>query len=424
MAGPQSRGSGFGPTGSFGPTSFSEQDEKLTNIQLRFNVPPEVQVDVTAAELILGESLLTPGLQTSLRVHSYSHNLPVKNLDVYKGSSMEIVLTRPVNSRYGINPQMRVSQITYRIDNRKMINNNTEEYVLHACDQTLLDDAATLVSKMWKCTKPSSVVSEVLSSCAGVDPGQLDVESCDPARDYIAENIHPFQVVAQQANVALAEGNDPSFLHYMTYKNYGTHHFRSLNYLTKKASICEYTFSETGQNEMSEGYANPRLIRTLSFPCDFDLLSDILNGVDINGNDINSAMLFNPVTKQFSTFGNQSLGCGIGGGNAKLGMTNQDSAGSQNACPDYAYLYMQKRQARMGLLEQDKIALRITVPWNPELHVGEIITVKLPNKKNSSILNYGSGDYLILHMTHNIKRSGYATTTMDCVSRTVGQGIV
>lgn len=406
------------------PTNFSQEQDLLTQIKLKFNVDPKVMLQVTPVEVILNESLLNPGLQTSLRVHSYSHVLPVKNLDIYKGSIMDINLQRKILKQYKINDQMDVSQVVYRIDNRRFINNNVEEYVLHACDQTLLDDAATLVSKMWKCTRPSDVVSEVLASCAGVGAGQLDVESADPARDYIAENIHPFQVVAQQANVALAAGNDPSFLHYMTYINLGTHHFRSLHSLTKKSSIATFRFSETGANVLSDGYANPFLIRALSFPCDFDLLSDILNGIDANGNDINSAMLFNPVTKQFNTFGNQTLGCGIGGGNAKQGMTNQDSAGTQNACPDYAYLYMQKRQARMGLLEQDKIALRITVPWNPNLHVGEIITVKIPNKNDTTVLNYGSGDYLILHMTHNIKRGGYATTTMDCVSRTVGGGQV
>lgn len=401
-------------------TSFSQQVDILTSISLRFNVDPTVMIQVTPVEIILGESLLKPGLQTSVRVHSYSHTLPVKNLDKYKGVQCNIIMKRPILTQFGINDTLRVRQVVYRIDNRKMINNNNEEYVIHLCDDTLLDDAATLVSKMWKCTTPSSVVTEVLGSCAGVEPLQLDVESCDPARDYIAENIHPFQVVAQQTNVALAEGNDPSFLHYMTYRNYGTHHFRSLNYLTKKDHMIEYFFNEVGMVDPSGGYANPHLIRSISWPCDFDLLSDILNGIGIEGQDINSAGLFNPVTKQFNTFGNQTIGCGIGGGNMKLSMTNQDSASGQNACPDYAYLYLQKRQARMGMLEEDKIALRITVPWNPELHVGEVIRVSMVNKNDNEQKNYGSGDYLILHMTHNVKRGGYSTTTMDCVSTTVG----
>ena len=185
--------------------------------------------------------------------------------------------------------------------------------------------------------------------------------------------------------------------------------------------MIEYHFDELAADS---GYANPRAIMTHSFPCDFDLLSDLLNGVDENGRDMSSAGLFNPVTKQFNLFGNQNMGCGIGAGVYKAGMTNQDSAGQQNACPDYSYLYLPKRQGRMGLLEQDKIALRLTVPWNPELHAGKVIRVILQNKADTRLNNYGSGDYLIAAMTHNIKRGGIATTTMDCVSVTTGDGII
>jgi hypothetical protein len=78
----------------------------------------------------------------------------------------------------------------------------------------------------------------------------------------------------------------------------------------------------------------------------------------------------------------------------------------------------------MSLLEQDKIALRVTVPWNPIYHAGKIIKIDLRNKQDSSKQNYGTGNYLIVSMLHNIKRGGFSTTTMDCVAETVGQGIV
>jgi hypothetical protein len=258
----------------------------------------------------------------------------------------------------------------------------------------------------------------------------MEIESCDPARDYMAENIHPFQVVAQQANVALAEGNDPSFLHFMTYKNLGTHHFQSLRKLSKKKPVIRLSYSENGN---LSGYADPRNIMTYSFPCDFDLLSDILNGIGPNGADISSFAAFNPKMKMFNLFGSQVIGCGIGSAVLKAAMSNMGSAQQQNACPDYSQFYLLKRQARMGLLEQDKIALRLTVPFNPILHVGEIIRVELYNKEieyrdrdrlQKDNLNYGSGDYLIMSMTHNIKQGGFGTTTMDCVSQTVGQGVV
>lgn len=395
------------------------EDRKKTNIKIYADVPTSVMDQVTPMEVILGESLLTPGLQTTVRVQSYYHNLPIKNLDTYKGKNLSLELERPVLADFNLPSKMLVSQTIYRLENRTKLNNVVEEFTLHACDPTLLDDAATLVSKMWKCTTPAAVTREVLASCAGAR--NLDIESCDPARDYIAENIHPFQVVAQQAQAALAGGNDPSFIHYMTYQNLGTHHFRSLKYLCQQPAIMQYYFDETAS---LSGYANPYAIMTNSFPCDFDLLSDILNGINEFGVDINSLTTFNPLMKMFNLFGSKTIGCGIGSGEPKVVLSNQGSAQNQNACPDYSQYYALKRQARMGLLEQDKIALRITVPWCPILHAGKIINLKLQNKNDSTKLNYGSGDYLIMSLTHNLKNGGFSTTTMDCVSRTVGRGIV
>jgi hypothetical protein len=281
----------------------------------------------------------------------------------------------------------------------------------------MLNDAKTTVSKSWKCTSPSEIARYVLESCAGAT--RVDIEPSRPARDYIAENVHPFQVVAQQLNVSLAEGDDPSFLHYMTYEDFGTHHFKSLKALTQQSPIITYYYSETGA---SSGYADPRGIITHSFPCDFDLLSDILNGIDASGRDINSLIVFNPVNKMFSLVGDQTVGCGIGGGVTKMAQTNRGTAEDQNSCNSGVEDSLLKRQARMSLLEANKIALRITVPFNPELNVGKVIEIDLRNLENDNIQNYGSGTYLILSMFHNIKRGGYAVTSMDCVSTTVGSG--
>lgn len=399
-----------------GIPNFGEQ-EKLTSIKMDVNVSDQTLFQITPTEVILGESLLFPGLQTTVTVQSYYHNLPIKDLNSFKGKTIAIYMERPVLAKFGYPSKMEVVQQIYRLENRKKLTNVVELFTLRACDPTLLIDAETLVSKSWKCTTPSAVVSEVLPGCAGAR--SVEVEPSDPARDYVARNIHPFKVVAEQAEVALAGGNDPSFLHYMTYENFGTHHFKSLKKLCEADSIIEYYFDETAS---LSGYANPRAIMTNSFPCDFDLLSDILNGIGPDGASISSLFSFNPFNRLAGLLGSQVQGCGNGSGVLKAAMTNYASEQAQQACPDYSQFFALKRQARMGLLEQDKIALRLTVPWNPILNVGKIITLKLQNKNDPKQLNYGSGDYLIMSLTHNLKNGGFSTTTMDCVSKTVGQG--
>lgn len=389
--------------------------------------------EITIREIVMAESLLTPGLQTSILVNSFLHASPKseseaeppKDYDDYKERLMSIYVERPILKKYDMPYKMEVSQRVYRLDSRKLVNNNNEQFRLHACDDSLLNDARSLVSKSWPCTSPSAIVSEVLQTCVGVPSDRLDVENSSPMRDYTAENIHPFQVVTQQANAALANGNDPSFVHYMTYENFGTHHFRSIASLAKEEPPISkaFLYSETGA---TSGYANPYSILTYSFPCDFDLLSDILNGVDTDGSFINSLVTFNPLAATYSLFGNQSLGCGIGGGVYNTSKTNYDTEQAQDMCRMEVEKYLLKRQARMALLEQDKIALRFTVPWNPLLHAGKTVDVELKRKgtKNANDFLYGTGRYLIVNMVHNIKNGGYSTTTMDCVAQTAGQGIV
>lgn len=393
--------------------------------------------EITIREITLGESLLTPGLQTSVLVNSFLHASPdregkigpPKDYDDFKNKKMEIIIERPLLKSFGLLSYLAVSQRIYRVDQRKLLNNNNEQFRIHACDDSLLNDARSLVSHPWKCTAPSDVVRHVLQTCAGVPNSNLDIESCTPIRDYIAENIHPFQVVAQQANASLANGNDPSFVHYMTYENFGTHHFRSIYSLTKEAPAVpkSFVFSETGA---ASGYGHPYSIMTYNFPCDFDLLSDILNGIDVDGTFINSMIGSNPMAGTHSLFGNQAAMCGLGGGVMNLGKTNYGTEKDQDQCPSEIEKYLLKRQARMSLLEQDKIALSLTVPWNPMLHAGKMIDVELPRKGvegaggGENKLLYGSGRYLIVNLTHTIKNGGFSTTTMECVAQTAGQGIV
>lgn len=394
------------------------------------DIKPENAIDLTIREITLGESLLTPGLQTSVLLDSYMHVSPTqdgkpaprKNFDDYKYKIMSINIERPLLEYYNMQTSLQVQQRIYRLDNRQLVNNNNERFRVHACDDSLLNDARTLVSKSWKCTAPSSIVSEVLQSCAGVT--RLEVEDATPARDYIAENIRPFQVIAQQANASLAGGTDPSFLHYMTYEDLGTHKFRSIYSLTKASPVfpTPFVFAETGS---VTGYNNPYSILQYSFPCDFDLLSDLLNGVDVDGSNISSVFATNYLAATNSLFGNQALGCGIGGGQYYISKTNSGTEQSQDQCNFEVEKYLLKRQARMNLLEQDKIALKITVPWNPELNVGKMIDVLFQRKSGiDDDYLYGTGRYLIVNLIHTIKNGGFSTTSMECVAQTAGRGIV
>ena len=407
--------------------SMDKKTTYLTNLDAFVTVDDATNEGIDIKEVTLTESLLTPGLQTSIIVQSQFNTPYLKNLNNFYGKDVYIEAERPIIrmfSKEQLKHKFKTNQIIYRLSNRRRLNNAVEEFQLDACDITLLRDAKSYFSKSWSCVPPSEVVKDVMNEC--LKPLKMEIEDAQPNRDYIAENLHPFQIITQQANMGLSIQNDPSFMHYMTYQDFDgndipTHNFKSLSTLGRQRPFMEFVYS--GKVSIDINYASPFDILDYSFPCDFDLLSDILNGYDEEGNERSGLIVFNKLTGAISIYG-ELEDCGATDQSAA---TNIGSEDLQNSCNVPVDKYLRKRPARMALIEQDKITLRLTVPFSPMLNVGKVIRVKIPNvgtafNGGTAEDNYGSGEYLIVNMTHNIKLGGMGVTIMDCVAQSIAAG--
>lgn len=419
-------------------------EEFLTNLKVSMDgVDPNLIQEFSVNEVTMTESLLTPGLQTTLSVQSRINTEIVKNLSKFNNIDAKITVDRPIiEALYGdkIRPDggnyvssMQTTQRIYRLSNRRLVNYQLEEFQLELCDPSLLKDASTFVTKSWGCVTPSEIVRDVLRQCVGTTAVDIE-DNVGPRKRYFATGIHPFQVITQQEEMALAGGKlDPSLVHFMTYQNrksesIPTHNFRSLTNMAQQNEVFEFFYS--GKNSNPYNYAIPSEIMTYNFPCDFDALSDTLNGIDISGKKYSSISGINPQTSAVSLFSSEegnmpsSSPCGMP---PWYSLTNLGSAMDDCTSIDPGS-YLPRRKARMGLLDQDKVALRITVPFNPNLNAGRVIFIKIPNTNpnadgEENQWNFGTGRYLIASMTHNIKMGGFGTTTIDCVSNTVAAGV-
>jgi len=400
---------------------ISKSASYLTDMLCSIDVSEETREQVTITDVNLTESLLTPGLQTSITVHSKINNSFRRNLNDYYGKNIQVSVKREILKDTGHKSTFDTQQKIYRLSNRQRVNYEIESFQIDACDDTLIQDAKVWVSKSWKAVTPSTVVSDMFSQC--LSPRNIEIEESTPPRDYIAENIHPFQVINQQAEVALTGAMDPSFVHFMTYQNsFGadipTHNFKSLTAMAQQAPVFVFTYS--GKASADLNYATPSDIMSYSFPCDFDLLSDVLNGYDETGSNIFSLITVNPYNATSSIYG---LGFTRCGGTSASSITNLGTEAEQATSATNVEQYLLRRRPRMAMLDQDKIALRMTVPFNPNLSAGKVVTANFYHSSRDELL-YGSGDYLIVNMTHNIKHGGLGMTILDCVSNTVATGRV
>lgn len=176
-----------------------EENRGLVEVK-NFDIGGSLPENISVKEINIVESLLSPSVQVMAVLQSAIYVPSGKTFDQLKNKDMTFMLNRK-----GIDQaSLRCNLKTYRLDNRNLVQNNmssVEEMVFHAIDETVLEDAKSLVSKSWKCTQPSDIVRRVLEECLGASDTVIDDAS--PARDYIAENLHPFRVVAQQAEVGL-----------------------------------------------------------------------------------------------------------------------------------------------------------------------------------------------------------------------------
>lgn len=369
----------------------------------------------SAIEVTLKESLTSPQLYTCISIQDLIHTDPVKIYSQYKGTPIQIIAANP-NLPDNI---LDVTQTIYRIEARKGITYQTEGYTIYACDNSVLINATTRISKRYANKTPTQIVQDALSK---VFAPSVDIEQTGPQKDYDANKIRPFQVVQEQADQSLSSvGNDPSLMHYMTFANGGTHHFRSLKTLATQESCMYYTYLAKGQNRQIQVPSN---IMTYNFPCDFDLLSDLQNGVTPSNPGNISPIATNPHTSAFNL-----LQSAVGNIAAGVGLLNlfHSNKGSTDNRPETAYDLYALHDARMSLIQQDKIVINMVVPFNPILNAGKIIEVEIyPQMEHTDKLipDFGSGKYMIVNLTHNIKTGGYSTSIIDAVAHTVGSGLV
>lgn len=398
----------------------------LTSFIIDIDAPDNLFKEFGVKEITLSESLLSPSLHIKVDVSSFRHNNYIKNWDLLAGKKIKISAARPILASFGKIPDINVEATIYRIENRNPKTYQIDEFTICAIDNDALTNASKRISKSWKCTPPHAIVGDVLLNCVGVE--NLVTEQSNPNRTYFAEDIHPYQVVAQQADVALAAVADPSFLHYMTFENItGTHRFESMYGMTRKSHVWEYTYNEKGIVAIS--WENPFSLLSYSNPCDFDLLSDLLNGVDPKtGMNNKSLIVVNPMNGMLDLVNGNLGGCGIGSTANDIAFTNKYSAGDEGNCEIDVEKHKLHRTARLQLLEPDKVAFKATVAFNPNLHVGQMIYLEIPNKfkdeggKINVIPDYGSGYYLISNLTHSLRLGGFSVTMLDCISQSVGNG--
>jgi hypothetical protein len=442
------------------PDIETKEVSYLTNIIAGIDVDKELREEFTLRNVEFLESLLMPGLQTTLNFDSVS-SIPeeVKNYDEFRGAEVHIEAKRPILDTYNdtedatkftnsfISDNLQTSQVIFKMTKRKRKNNAVDGLTLVACDPSMIYNKLTRLTAQYYDEPADLIIRKILAKTTD----EIKTNTAQMIDEYTDDGSEPFRSVARISNMALsARGNDPSFLHWMTYKkgddaktNTPTHHWESLDELVRKPVEWIFTYSDKVRTD--DNYANPKDVMDYEFPTDFDFLSDINNGYNVDGSfntkasqvdTVNgtAAVKLPPLNSTDSSWNPLKwLWNGFNFGNKVLFNTMQGEGPTifttrSSVDPDTDQARENNRtavrKARLSLLAKDRINLRFRVAFNPNISAGSMVRFLLLNRDEESSKTdkylYGSGDYLVSSLVHTVKLGGLGYTVMDCVSNSKG----
>lgn len=447
------------------------------NFSIGVDDPEPMFNELTVSDIYVYESILSPSVQISITFQDTVHliknyfqykihkgEMPKMTIDL-KNPMFDVPDSVPVGGEYrGQKTDSKLSiagMVVYRMDNRKPVNYHDEEFTLHFCHPTTINNLKARMSDFYKMTQVNKIVQDALKATGSVIN---EVEKADMKRDYMSNNQHPFQVISEIADMAYKEKR-VQFLHYLTTESIsGKHYFYPISKLIDASPLTTFIYNEKGANQQLTDINN---IMVYEFPCDFDTLLDLSGGIIHNEKDYKnhkpSMVSMNPFDggmflvdgkvhgdRRTQGFGgtlnagawsnlnnfesnkpygaaSSALGSAIGAASAiasgnPLGALSALSGGGMSLVgdasrPSQVEKYLHRRTEAITFLHRESIDLKIVVPFRPDMHVGKTINVKFESKRDygTNKNDFGSGKYLICHMTHNIKVGSYGTTTMELI---------
>jgi hypothetical protein len=325
----------------------------------------------------------------------------------------------------------------FRVSERLLDTNYTELYKLQFCSEELFLSEQKLVSKSYPGKEISFIVKDILSSAMKVPKGKLYIQPTKGVYDFIVPNKKPFEAINWLANYA--QPTDALGADYLFFENKHGFNFQSLQGLYSQKVYRKYNFgirNASSSQNTSEATSAIYGIKSYTFLDTFDSLYGTSTGMFSN-----SVLTIDPLTRSYSTTNynylenfkkykhlnahpvlpesknrdnvsaneNYSSVLKVLTTNAKQktaeGIRGVEGAVSNDVGVE---VFVPHRTAQMAMAHYSRI--KLSVPGDPALTVGQVIHITLPSVKNKdgSSLQQGqidevhSGKYLITAVRHII----------------------
>jgi len=344
--------------------------------------------------------------------------------------------TRGFDYIEGIDVNLR----SYKVGQKVRISDRAISYPIEFTTKVALEDPKTTVNGFYE-GRFDDVVRR-LGQLGNFDM-PFAVETTDGLYEYVATQDTVFETINKLRKEAKSLEHPSSA--FVFYQNRFTYNFVTLNFLFRQPVRPFRDFYYTFQNRTNNTEVPPsNIISNLEQIQSNDIVDGMRNG--LFGNEV---LAIDPLRKatnltEFDYFADGFKKTGPHLGSARVQPTFSSLArNSQRANRNYLIsdlkdssprsyvsqnntredIYLRRKHQflgrRISLAEQaNSFAIRITIPGNSSIRVGECINIYMPDASGFNLNRYDKylhGKYLITTARHNIRTDGLYETVLECI---------
>lgn len=326
-------------------------------------------------------------------------------------------------------------------------NMNSETYTLFFCSEELMLSEQTKISKSYKGTKISSIVTDILKEQLKISSDKLSqavIEETTGVYDFLIPRMKPFEAISWLSTYArpqLTGGVGADMLFFETKLGFN---FRSLQSMSRDDVYATYKYQAKNLDDKTQSFQE----KTITV-IDYELNKpyDVLNEIN-SGTIANQLISIDPLTRTFKKTNfdyekyksqTKSLNPGSATNSLKnrLGKTQQESyesvvkvaIGNSNqkqvpyikqaeagVAPDiFIETSLPNRTAQINL--SNYTTLKASIPGDPGITAGRTVNFNLltlkPSNSKKDLDKFYSGKYLVTAVRHIIETAGTYQTILE-----------
>lgn len=339
----------------------------------------------------------------------------------------------------------------YALGDRKLSGNmTTESYKINFCSEELFLSEQYKVSKAYTNQTINAIITDICTMKPGLNIGSKKFKPENISKTYgnysfVIPNLKPFDAINWLSTYARPLPEDGTGADMIFYENKNGFNFKSLQTLTGPNAVSYNSYRYDPKNLFAPGDRNFDLteevynVTTYEILDSYDSLRATNSGMFANqllsvdvltrnrkttnfnykeywDNPNTHGLNWNPITNEYKNR-NGDMVNETSQAMLKLVFSNFDSSNSQVAknnpgavAPNiFAETYIPYRTAQLALVNYTR--MKISIPGDPVLTVGEIIYFELPsrNPNTPTVDRYYSGYYLVTAVRHMITESDFKT---------------